>query len=927
MYPHVTQHALSHSCSDHNPIALICKGMKHGPSPLRCEYYWFSNPNFISFVREMWNSFDVSGSDGFVFSKKLQLLKQKLKPWSKEEYGEVNKRLEELEDIFADLDAMENANNGLFDSQWNDRVSARHECCNLIIIRAEKWRSRFRYTHVKDYDNNTKYFHRLANDRRIRSFIGSIKVNGVLTSDDSEIKNDIVDLFQNIFQSPQQSVISAEGMHFNQIFEEMCLWLERDIDEDEYFAAIKLLGKHKAPGPDGFPISFYTLCWDILKEDFLNILKEMQERNFFDWRLKNNFVALIPKKDCIEEIKNLRPISLVHGAYKVVSKILVERFKLTLPTIISSQQSAFVNKRQILDGVLITNELIDSRIISGKPGLLCKVDFEKAFDHVTWNFSDDMFKLMGFGEIWRNWIRCCVEYVRFSVLVNGSAAGYFKSNKGIRQGDPISPFVFLLVGEALTFMIKKTQEEGLLSGFQAKSDGTVISHLQFSDDTLIFLDADVEQVKNLILILLYFEMLTGLKIDFAKSQIFGVGFDGDLSVFSSILGCYRGVLPTIFIGLPLGDKCGVVAKWDMIIEKFISKLVGWKKTLLSRAVKWRALSRRKKFGGLGIKSLKQINHALLSKWIWRFATEDSALWRTIVAEKYGVNVAQWIPKTLECTYGRSVCRSIMKFKSSVLKFVKFKVNNGISVRFWDDNWIYDSPIKTCYPNLFALSRAKHISVSEMCVTDGPSYVWNLHTPTRLNDVARFEYNLLITDLASFKFTNDTTDELQWTLTKGKVFTVKSAYEKISMEDGLIQQSSIFTFIWNLKCPPKIGFFLLLIDHNNLPTRDLLNYRGIEVPVACGEIIPSLQAWNLTQHNAASSVVWNLDDGVDDVVVGGDGDADGGGDNIDPGDVGFLLMKTKEEEKKFVVDEGSEERDEIWKMLPLFKELVGYKCLN
>ncbi|XP_026399012.1 uncharacterized protein LOC113294851 [Papaver somniferum] len=219
-----------------------------------------------------------------------------------------------------------------------------------------------------------------------------------------------------------------------------------------------------------------------------------------------------------------------------------------------------------------------------------------------------------------------------------------KSNKGIRKGDPISPFLFLLVGEALTFMIKKAQEEGLLSGFQAKSDGTVISHLQFSDDTLIFLDADVEQVKNLRLILLSFEMLTGLKIDFAKSQIFGVCFDGDLSVFSSILGCYSSVFLTIYIGLPLGDKCGGVAKRDRITEKFIAKLAGWKKTLLSRALKWRALNRRKKFGGLGIKSLKQINHALLSKWTWRFATEDSALWRSIVAEKYGVDASQWIVK-------------------------------------------------------------------------------------------------------------------------------------------------------------------------------------------------------------------------------------------------------------------------------------------
>ncbi|XP_026419431.1 uncharacterized protein LOC113315356 [Papaver somniferum] len=143
---------------------------------------------------------------------------------------------------------------------------------------------------------------------------------------------------------------------------------------------------------------------------------------------------------------------------------------------------------------------------------------------------------MGFGSKWRKWISCCVEFTRFSILINGSAAGYSKSKKGIRQGDPISPFLFLLVGEALNFMIKRAQEQGLLSGFQVKPNGLLVSHLQFADDTLIFLDADIEQVKNLRLILLSFETLTGLKINFTKSQIFSVGYDGDLNVFSSLLG-------------------------------------------------------------------------------------------------------------------------------------------------------------------------------------------------------------------------------------------------------------------------------------------------------------------------------------------------------------------------------------------------------
>ncbi|XP_026453390.1 uncharacterized protein LOC113354199 [Papaver somniferum] len=233
---------------------------------------------------------------------------------------------------FVNLDALKNANNGPTETQWEERVAARQEYCKLTIVRAEKLRSRATINHTKEFEHNTKYFLKIVNDKIRRIYIGSIKVNGNLTSN-----------------------------------EELCTWLERDVDEEECTAAIKNLGQNKAPSPDGFPVRFYLLCWDFIKQYFLNIVKELQVKSFLDWRLKNTFIALIPKKDSIEQIKDLRPISLIHGVYKIVSKILAERFKTVLPTIISQHQTAFVKKRQILDGVLIANELIDSRLRSGKP--------------------------------------------------------------------------------------------------------------------------------------------------------------------------------------------------------------------------------------------------------------------------------------------------------------------------------------------------------------------------------------------------------------------------------------------------------------------------------------------------------------------------------------------------------------------------------
>ncbi|XP_026434073.1 uncharacterized protein LOC113331586 [Papaver somniferum] len=217
MYPQVVQKSLARPCSDHNPIALFCEGVKHGHSTFRCEYYWLSHPNFISVVRNLWSSVVVSGSAGFIFSKKLQLLKQRLKEWSNMEFGDVDMRLEELENIFVDLDAEEDVSNGLSDDKWNKRIQARQDYCKLTISRAEKWRSRSRVTHIKDFENNTKFFCRIANGRRRRSYIGSIKVNGSLTSDENEIKSGIVDFFKTIFHTQNPREVSMEGMNFSNI--------------------------------------------------------------------------------------------------------------------------------------------------------------------------------------------------------------------------------------------------------------------------------------------------------------------------------------------------------------------------------------------------------------------------------------------------------------------------------------------------------------------------------------------------------------------------------------------------------------------------------------------------------------------------------------------------------------------------------------
>ncbi|XP_026448108.1 uncharacterized protein LOC113348517 [Papaver somniferum] len=357
--------------------------------------------------------------------------------------------------------------------------------------------------------------------------------------------------------------------------------------------------------------------------------------------MKNTFITLIPKKDTVEEIKDLRPVSLVHGVYKIISKVLAERLKKVLPLVISSEQTTFIKKRQILDGVLVANELIDSRIRSGKPGLLVKFNFEKDFDHVNWDFLDEIMDKMGFGLQWRKWLRCCVEYVRFYVLINGSAVGYFKRKKGIRQGDHLSPFLFLLVGEALSYMIKQAQEQGLISGFQVVEGGKLVSHLQFADDTLIFLDAVLNR-------------------------------GGKITLIKSVLPS----LPTFYMSL-FEMPVSLAKRLEKLMRDFLWDDKGKKKMHL---VKWSVLYKRKKYGGLGNKILKKMNQALLSKWLWRFAKEDDVLWRNIIAEKYGIDGVEWLSKTPNGSFGRAIFPNLYQLSRKKNYFV-YECYNADSPNF------------------------------------------------------------------------------------------------------------------------------------------------------------------------------------------------------------------------------------------------------
>jgi hypothetical protein len=203
--------------------------------------------------------------------------------------------------------------------------------------------------------------------------------------------------------------------------------------------------------------------------------------------------------------------------------VLAERLRKVIGSVISDNQSGFLSGRNIIDGPLIINEIISWVKKKKGKSLLFKIDFEKAFDHINWKFIDSMMYQMNFPCKWRNWVWSVLSSARSSVLINGSPTFEFQYQRGVRQGDPLSPFLFIIAMEALTCMMNRAVDVGLFRGFFTPNGGPVISHLLYVDDALIVGEWSLQNIKNMARILRCFFLISRLKINYSKSNLFGLG--------------------------------------------------------------------------------------------------------------------------------------------------------------------------------------------------------------------------------------------------------------------------------------------------------------------------------------------------------------------------------------------------------------------
>ncbi|GJZ26683.1 RNA-directed DNA polymerase, eukaryota [Tanacetum coccineum] len=406
-------------------------------------------------------------------------------------------------------------------------------------------------------------------------------IDGVWKEQPNDVKQEFLSHFQDRFAKPSERRANIDMRFPKTISEDQSQDLEREVSKQEIKTAVWGCGTDKSPGPDGFSFGFYRHFWPVIEHDVYMAVNHFFIHGEIPPGCNSSFIALIPKVPDANLVKDFRPISLIGSIYKIIAKILSNRLVNVLGDIVNEVQSAFIAERQMLDGPFILNEILQWCTKKKKKTLIFKVDFEKAFDSIRWDFLDDVLKEFGFRCKWRNWIQSCLTSSKGSILVNGCPTNEFQFYKGLKQGDPLSPFLFILVMESLHLSFQRIVNAGMFKGI-VLDQSLCLSHMFYADDAIFLGEWSDGNISTLIHVLKCFFHASGLKINLNKSKIMGINVESAQVIQAAAkLGCLVLKCPFYYLGTRVGGSMTRVQAWQEIVEKVKSRLSKWKSKTLS----------------------------------------------------------------------------------------------------------------------------------------------------------------------------------------------------------------------------------------------------------------------------------------------------------------------------------------------------------
>jgi len=395
-------------------------------------------------------------------------------------------------------------NHPLSAAEFQVRLKAQERLQLEIKAKAAYWRQRSKKKHIKACDANTAYHHAHATNRMHRKYIRTIRVDG------QEIASHVgkTEALSTFFKS----IIGVPGHAATIDLDPLYVGSARPSDDlssafssDELKQSVFAMNRLSAPGPDGFGPAFFYAAWSSVKDTVLAFADAFYNDTADLDRINRSYMVLLPKQPDAVEVNAFRPICLQNCALKIISKILTSRLQSEIPSLIDIQQTGFVKGRSISDTFIYAVELVQTCHKRKNAAIVLKLDFAKAFDAVSWVGLQKVLLARGFDQRWITWMTSLLNSSKLVVLVNGTPGPWITCKRGLRQGDPLSPYLFILVAETLQRMFKQA-----IDIRHPTDDGMPCVVLQYANDTLIVFSAEATAASTVKEILDQFADLSGL---------------------------------------------------------------------------------------------------------------------------------------------------------------------------------------------------------------------------------------------------------------------------------------------------------------------------------------------------------------------------------------------------------------------------------
>ena len=375
-----------------------------------------------------------------------------------------------------------------------------------------------------DGERNSKYFCNLEKRHYTdKAFSTLERSDGEITNDPKVIKEEVLNFYEHLYKSREQGAVDTDpiadlrGPSLSQTDRDKT---EGRITIEEAGRALRKMKNGKSPGLDGFTTEFFKFFWKDLGAFFVRSINYGFQMGEMSITQRRGVITCIPKENKPKRlIKNWRPITLLNTTYKIASACIAERIKSILPKIIGEEQKGFLAGRYIGENIRMLYDILSYTDTHNLPGMVMLIDFEKAFDSISWSFIKRTLDFFKFGPDIKRWINIFYEGITACVSINGSYTRWFQIQRGVRQGDPLSPYLYLISAEILSLIIKKHQE---IKGIKL-ADNVEALISQFADDTALYLDGSQKCFEACISCLENFTKLSGLKMNFEKTQIVWIG--------------------------------------------------------------------------------------------------------------------------------------------------------------------------------------------------------------------------------------------------------------------------------------------------------------------------------------------------------------------------------------------------------------------